>query len=100
MKTIDVVMTVRDENGNVTHKEEWSKHESFMTWACNHDVWDPTIVEGEIQDNDGKMPTCGWCESQGAESTLKPVEAVLCDMCDEYYEVDYFIKHHIGECGP
>lgn len=97
MKTIDVTLTVRDEQGNITLQEEWSQHESFMTYQCDHDIWDPTMVEDETED--GKNPTCGWCESEGRDGTLKPVEAVLCDRCEEYYEVDYFIKHHVGECG-
>lgn len=98
MKTIDVTLTVRDEQGNITLQEEWSHHESFMTYQCDHDIWDPLRIKEDF-DERGKPPTCGWCTSQGRDGTLKPVEAVLCEMCEEYFEVDYFIKHHIGECG-
>lgn len=98
MKTIDVTLTVRDENGNVLSSYEYSRHTSFMAHRCRHAVWDDEQVKDETEE-DGNLPTCGWCESQGVDGVLYPCEAVYCEICRELFEVGYFVEEHIGWCG-
>lgn len=99
MKTVDVTLTVRDEQGNVSHREEFMRATSRPGWQCGHDVWSNERYVDEQEDMDSTAPVCQWCQSQGLDGTLRPVEVAECELCDELYEWGYFTKTHIGECG-
>lgn len=99
MKTIEVTLTVRDEQGVVIYQDDFMRASSQRGWQCGHDVWSDERVIDEREDLNGVMPTCGWCESQGRDGTLREVEVVECELCKELYEVEEFYRRHVGECG-
>lgn len=92
MTTIDVTMTVRDADGNVTQRVEWVPSMTSETaWACS------CGVRSQEQHEDAPGP-CGWCVSQGQDGTQREAEAIRCSRCDELYELHCAIDRHIMEC--